>query len=239
MGPALNPRWMTLECSYEPTHYIIERPSAQADKTNGGNPMARCVQCQRESNLISSPLEVCVRCLREHFSKVKSHIDEVHTQVRGIFGLPSHPPRAADGLSCSLCGNHCQISEGGRGYCGTRYVKQGMIRAGGLDEGHFASYYDPLPTNCVTYWVCPGGTDRGFSRYSYAETAERGYKNLAVFFKSCTYNCLFCQNWQRSPSRRSILTPLDVGTKDCAWGIFKALQGNGRVFLSESKVLGA
>jgi pyruvate formate lyase activating enzyme len=44
-------------------------------------------------------------------------------------------------------------------------------------------------------WVCPGGTGCGYPAYSYARHAEYGYKNQAVFFHTCTFNCLFCQNW--------------------------------------------
>jgi pyruvate formate lyase activating enzyme len=44
-------------------------------------------------------------------------------------------------------------------------------------------YHDPLPTNCVADWVCEGSKDEGC-------------KNLAVFYEGCTFNCLFCQNWQ-------------------------------------------
>lgn len=44
-------------------------------------------------------------------------------------------------------------------------------------------------------WVCPGGSGCGFPQFSHAKTSEWGFKNLAVFFKSCTFNCLFCQNW--------------------------------------------
>lgn len=157
--------------------------------------MAHCIQCRRESDLISSPLEVCVFCLRGHFEKVKSHIENVHSQVKEIFGLPPNPPKTADGLLCTMCLNQCQIPEGGRGYCGTRYRKNGKIMGGGPDEGHFSCYYDPLPTNCVADWVCPGGADSGYPQFSYAKAPEWGYKNLAVFFKSCTFNCLFCQNW--------------------------------------------
>jgi pyruvate formate lyase activating enzyme len=39
-----------------------------------------------------------------------------------------------------------------------------------------------LPTNCVADWVCAG-----HRRY--------GFHNLAVFYASCSLNCLFCQNW--------------------------------------------
>jgi pyruvate formate lyase activating enzyme len=39
-----------------------------------------------------------------------------------------------------------------------------------------------LPTNCVADWVCAG-----HQRY--------GHHNLAVFYASCSFDCLFCQNW--------------------------------------------
>jgi pyruvate formate lyase activating enzyme len=43
--------------------------------------------------------------------------------------------------------------------------------------------------------VCPGGTGEGYPRFSHTEGPEYGYKNLAVFYNGCTFNCLFCQNW--------------------------------------------
>jgi pyruvate formate lyase activating enzyme len=43
-------------------------------------------------------------------------------------------------------------------------------------------YRDALPTNCVADWVCAGHQ-------------RRGYHNLAVFYASCSLNCLVCQNW--------------------------------------------
>ena len=43
-------------------------------------------------------------------------------------------------------------------------------------------YRDPLPTNCVGDWICEG--------YKHPDC-----HNLAVFYESCTMNCLFCQNW--------------------------------------------
>jgi pyruvate formate lyase activating enzyme len=56
-------------------------------------------------------------------------------------------------------------------------------------------YYDPLPTNCVADWFCPGGTGRGYPQYACRDGPERGYTNLAVFYHACNFNCLFCQNW--------------------------------------------
>ncbi|MCK5573648.1 MAG: radical SAM protein [Bacteroidetes bacterium] len=54
--------------------------------------------------------------------------------------------------------------------------------AGTPDRGLLQWYRDPLPTNCVASWVCEGSN-------------QPGYHNLAVFYASCTADCLFCQNW--------------------------------------------
>jgi pyruvate formate lyase activating enzyme len=54
--------------------------------------------------------------------------------------------------------------------------------AGTPQRGLLHWYRDPLPTNCVADWVCPGHT-------------QPGMHNMAVFYASCTLNCLFCQNW--------------------------------------------
>jgi pyruvate formate lyase activating enzyme len=54
--------------------------------------------------------------------------------------------------------------------------------AGTPSRGLLHWYRDPLPTNCVADWVCSGS-----QRY--------GKHNLAVFYGSCTLDCLFCQNY--------------------------------------------
>jgi pyruvate formate lyase activating enzyme len=54
--------------------------------------------------------------------------------------------------------------------------------AGTPARGLLHWYRDPLPTNCVADWVCTG-------------SSRRGQHNLAVFYASCTLDCLFCQNW--------------------------------------------
>jgi len=56
-------------------------------------------------------------------------------------------------------------------------------------------YYDLLLTNCVAHWVCAGCSPAGYPLYSHAPEAEYGHKNLAVFYCSCTFDCLFCQNY--------------------------------------------
>ena len=54
--------------------------------------------------------------------------------------------------------------------------------AGTPDRGILHWYRDPLPTNCVADWVCSG-------------SQQPGFHNPAVFYASCTLDCLFCQNW--------------------------------------------
>jgi len=80
------------------------------------------------------------------------------------------------------------------------------------DKGNLDWYYDNLPTNCVADWVCPGGSGAGYPAYSYSSGPEYGYKNLAVFFHGCSFNCLFCQNWHWRDDliKRSYITSLQL-----------------------------
>ena len=70
-----------------------------------------------------------------------------------------------------------------RGFCGLREVRQGRLRhlAGTPDRGLLHWCRDPLPTNCVADPSCAGHS-------------QRGKHNLAVFYASCTADCLCCQN---------------------------------------------
>jgi len=63
------------------------------------------------------------------------------------------------------------------------------------EKGILQWYYDPLPTNCVAWWFCPGCTGTGYPKYAYKRGAETGYANLAVFYGACSLDCLYCQNW--------------------------------------------
>jgi len=95
------------------------------------------------------------------------------------------------------------MAVGDRGFCGLRAAvpaRSGGARlrhlAGRPSRGLLSWYRDPLPTNCVADWVCSGH--------------ERpGLHNLAVFYASCTLNCLGCQNWhfrQADPKRDPTLS---------------------------------
>lgn len=94
-----------------------------------------------------------------------------------------------------MCLHKCRIPEGQTGFCGVRHVRNGKIRGGRPHEGNLSYYYDPLPTNCVGDFVCPGGTGCGYPRYANLKGPEYGYKNLAVFYHACSFNCLYCQNY--------------------------------------------
>jgi pyruvate formate lyase activating enzyme len=81
------------------------------------------------------------------------------------------------------------MAAGDRGFCNMRRgvpARAGGARirqlAGQPSSGLLRWYRDPLPTNCVADWVCDGH-------------GQHGMHNLAVFYASCTFNCLFCQNW--------------------------------------------
>jgi pyruvate formate lyase activating enzyme len=74
-------------------------------------------------------------------------------------------------------------------------VSGGKILGGGPAGAGLSFYHDPLPTNCVADWFCPGGTGRGYPEYARSPGPERGFTNLAVFYHACNFNCLFCQNW--------------------------------------------
>jgi pyruvate formate lyase activating enzyme len=121
---------------------------------------------------------------------------QTHWESRKAFGLPEKPPQDSQGITCNMCVNECRIPENGTGYCGLRKNKGGKTTGISAEEGKLSWYHDPLPTNCVGDWVCPGGTGAGYPEYAYCPGPEKGYKNLAVFFHACTFNCLFCQNWQ-------------------------------------------
>lgn len=157
--------------------------------------MARCSLCSKSSILISKAPGVCLNCIRNQPKEALSVALRAHEQSRSADGLPIAPPRDPHGKACKLCVNECMIPENKFGYCGLRRNEGGKITGVSRQRGKLSWYHDPLPTNCVGDWVCPAGTGAGYPRYAYCRRAEYGYKNLAVFFHACTFNCLFCQNW--------------------------------------------
>lgn len=155
--------------------------------------MATCQVCGEKSLLVAQVLSVCRDCILNRFSDCEKYIREAHHK-RADFGLEPTPPTCTTGVECRLCANHCRIGRDSFGYCGVRENRDGRIRQW-MNAGSVSWYFDSLPTNCVADWVCPGGTEAGYPDYSYTQGPEFGYKNLAVFYEACNFDCLFCQNW--------------------------------------------
>ncbi len=157
--------------------------------------MGFCRACNRESILISNRIGYCVDCIRERFDRLSPEIRLLHRKTREEFNLPHKPPNEHNGIRCNQCIHNCRIPENQTGFCGTRYVKRDTIMGGRPHEGNLSYYYDPLPTNCVASFICPGGAETGYPEFSKSKGPEFGYKNLAVFYHSCSFNCLYCQNY--------------------------------------------
>ena len=157
--------------------------------------MARCKLCEKSAKDIAAELGVCRSCILDKPDQALPLALAAHHRSRARFGLPETAPKDPDGIPCRLCVHACRIPEGGMGYCGLRRNEEGKIRGTSSETGKLSWYHDPLPTNCVGDWVCPGGSGAGYPEYAHCQGPERGYRNLAVFFQACSFNCLFCQNW--------------------------------------------
>ena len=159
--------------------------------------MGKCRICGETSPLISDKLGLCKKCIVERSDEALPIAEEVHARSRLAFGLPPKPPQNPNGILCGICQNNCKIGEGEIGYCGlVKNVDGRLVRLAGTPEkGLLEWYYDPLPTNCVAWWFCPGCTGRGYPKYAIHPYAETDHSNLAVFYGSCSYDCLYCQNW--------------------------------------------
>ncbi len=155
--------------------------------------MADCKLCGNEAPVVSATLSVCRECIIARPDETRPYVEEAHRRARAPYPLPPFPPK--EGPSCTRCGNACGIGDGERGYCGMVENRSGRLHVLATGEaGYLSWYYDRLPTNCVGSWVCPAETGAGYPEYAYRDGPEFGYKNLAVFYHSCTYDCLFCQN---------------------------------------------
>ncbi len=141
-----------------------------------------CQKCKKET-ILSKVLPYCSECIRKNFNSLLPAITNIHKETRKGYNLPEKIPHDLNGLNCTICVNKCQIGNNNSGYCGVRKNIQGEVYGPDDTWAYVDWYHDPLPTNCVADWVCEGSKDYG-------------YKNLAVFYEGCTFNCLFCQNWQ-------------------------------------------
>jgi pyruvate formate lyase activating enzyme len=152
-------------------------------------PSRACSLCGDRSNPVMGTLGICRACVVDRPADSAPRIDEAHAGSRDLHALPRRPPSSRPGAPCRVCARGCRMSVGERGFCNLREgatARSGAVRirqlAGSPSRGLLHAYDDPLPTNCVADWVCDGHH-------------QRGLHNLAVFYVSCTFDCLFCQNW--------------------------------------------
>jgi len=155
-----------------------------------------CIICGNEEILISKNLGVCYNCIIKEEPKAIERSMILRRKDRNKYNLPLKPPHESNGVTCNWCQNNCKVLNN-ISFCGLVKNKNGKLkRFAGSRYGLLKWYYDPLPTNCVADWVCPAGSECGYPKYSVSQGPEYGYYNLAVFYCSCTFDCLFCQNYQ-------------------------------------------
>ncbi|UCC30705.1 MAG: radical SAM protein [Phycisphaerales bacterium] len=158
--------------------------------------MGECAICHQRSNQIADALSLCAACILVDTPRAHAQAAAAHARSRREFQLPARPPRARKGARCQQCINACSIEAGQVGYCGVRRNHGGRVIGGDAQSAAVQWYHDPLPTNCVADWVCPASGPAGYPEFSDTAGPEHGYTNLAVFYGACSFNCLFCQNWQ-------------------------------------------
>lgn len=153
--------------------------------------------CGLEANYVSEALGICPICVRERFEDARPYLATAHAKIRERYGLPSKPPRAKNGVECNDCGNLCKIPPNGRGFCGVVENSGGQLvrRFGTPERGLLTWYYDPLPTNCVPADFCAGSGGAGYPKWCRTPRGDIGYYNLSIFMGSCTYSCVYCQNY--------------------------------------------
>jgi pyruvate formate lyase activating enzyme len=159
--------------------------------------MKGCAACGREDLVLSRAVPFCPDCIRTGSEEVRQGLRPLQAASRRRFDLPESPAESEGGRLCTFCVNRCAMAPGEIGFCGMRSNRGGKLHhhGGTAARGFVQWYHDPLPTNCVGDWVCAGGSESGYPEHSHAPGPEVGYDNLAVFYRACTFNCAFCQNW--------------------------------------------
>ncbi len=154
----------------------------------------KCSLCGQNHPFISKALGFCPDCVRERPIKALEAARQAHARARRPYNLPDAVPDAADGVTCTVCANRCRIPPGTLGYCGLRTNEDGkLVHLAGTDVALVHTYLDSHPTNCCAWW-CPATTGLGYPQYANSPDCEYGFVNLATFFYSCSFSCLYCQN---------------------------------------------
>lgn len=168
----------------------------------------KCSLCGRDHALIAEILSVCPNCVREHPFEALQISKKAHISIRRQYDLPGLVPDASNGVTCTVCANRCRIPLGELGFCGLRTNQDGqLVHLAGTDVALVYTYFDPHPTNCCAWW-CPAATGLGHPQYANFPGCEYGFGNLATFFFSCNFSCLFCQNHSHKnlPMRKKVTT---------------------------------
>ncbi|MHC5081157.1 MAG: radical SAM protein [Planctomycetota bacterium] len=158
--------------------------------------MVKCRECGGEDGNIAEVLGICGPCLRAHPQMGEEVGRRMRVQVRERAGVSPPPAGQGEGaLVCGICTQECRMGEGETGLCGLRKREGGRLTrtAGPPGTARLDAYFDPHPTNCVGAWVCPAHTGAGYPKVARKRGPERGYKNLAVYYRACSFDCLNCQ----------------------------------------------
>jgi pyruvate formate lyase activating enzyme len=156
-----------------------------------------CIVCKKNS-LTSSPIPFCIDCLRSaDHSSIQKEMSKILFKSRKPFSLPYVIPNIDDGITCSTCNAHCKVGLSEKSWCGLKKNINGSFQSlFSPKQGIIKYYLDPQITNCCNIDFCPAGSGCGYPKYAYHNKSEIGYYNLALFLYGCSFNCLFCQNWQ-------------------------------------------
>lgn len=131
----------------------------------------KCKICKKETYTKTIPL--CPECARKDLAI--DYVPSIHPNVEKIGKKTS--------IRCGLCSNLCGIEEGETGLCNLKKVRsERLISLSTSNVAVLHAYEDPLPTNCCNAWFCGASKLKG--------------ANLAVFYYGCSFDCLYCQNWQ-------------------------------------------
>lgn len=135
--------------------------------------LMKCSHCKK-LKIVSKILSLCKDCLISEFQRVKPFLQEIHEKTRLEFGLPLESTETQEGLLCPLCLRRCSLKDKDTGFCGLVQRKGSSIINPGSKIGYYSWYYDPLPTNCVADWICPGGTGCGYPEFVHRPGPEYG-----------------------------------------------------------------
>jgi pyruvate formate lyase activating enzyme len=159
-----------------------------------------CKICGTKDPPVAEILGVCGDCILGDWDRAKDFVEKAHRVSRREFGFSSREElQDMDGekrVPCYQCVNSCKIPPGKTGFCVVKENRQQRLfqKAGTRETGYVDYYYDPLPTNCVAAWAC-GEKERWDYRTKLIIPGYLRENNLAVFYQSCTFDCLYCQNW--------------------------------------------